>query len=78
MPVYSGVTDWGARGVQPAGKLNLKPGPHLAEISVLSILLIFSRLLFLRFFRCFRFLAGIDIHDIRIHYYFVTFFECVG
>jgi len=78
MPVYSGVTDWGSRGVPLAGKLNLKPGPHLAEISVLSILLIFSRLLFLRFFRCFRFLAGIDIHDIRIHYYFVTFFECVG
>jgi len=29
------------------------------------------------FLKCFCFLAGIDIHDIRIHYYFLTFFFSV-
>jgi len=77
----SGVTDGGARGgasLLPS-KLNVKNGPPSVDTLIFSILLVFSRLSFFCVFRgVFVFLAGIDIHDIRIHYHFLTFFLGVG
>jgi len=74
--MLSGVTNRG--GEPPPGKLNVKTGPPLADIVIFDILLFFSRLFFCVFSGCFCFLAGIDIHDIRIHKHFIAFFLSVG
>ena len=58
----------------PPGKLNVKTGSPLAEILMFIILLAFSWLLFFCIFRdVFVFLASLDIHDIQLHYRFLTF-----
>jgi len=49
--VSSGVTEGGRGGDPPLGKLNAKIGPYLAYILILSILLLFSWLLFFCFFQ---------------------------
>jgi len=75
----SGVTDGGSGRAAHSGKQNVKYRPPSADILIFSILLFFQWVVvFLRFSRCFRFLASIDIHGIRIHYYFFTFFLIVG
>jgi len=74
----SGVSYVGGRGKSPPGKLNVKTGPPSADISILGIRFVFCRLFFLRFSGYFRFLANIDIHDIRIRYHFLTFLLSVG
>ena len=75
----NGVTDGGAGGEPPTWKAKCQNWAPLAEILVFSILLIFSRLLFSCFFwGVFVFLASIDIHDIRIHYYVLTFFSVLA
>jgi len=58
---------------EPPPLASWKSGPLLANIFIFSILLFFSRLFF-AFFSVFCFLANIDIHDLRIHYHFLTFF----
>jgi len=70
----SSVSDGGRGASRPPGKVNVDTGPPLADILIYSILLVFSRLLFFAFFGCFRFLASIGIHDVLIHYYFLSFF----
>ena len=79
MAEISGITDGraGRRAATP-GKLNVKTGPPLAEILVFSSLLVFNRLFFCIFWGVFVFVAGIDTHNIQIHYYFLTFFECLS
>jgi len=75
----SGVTDGGRGWTAHPGKLNVKYRLPSADILIFSILCFFSGLLFfLRFSGYFRFLASIDIHGIRFHYYFFTFFLIVG
>ena len=81
-PLNSNVTDREA-GVRTTpttpGKLNVKPDPHFAYISVFCILLVFSSLLlFLRFSECFPVISGfrIEVH-IKIHYHFSAFFLIV-
>jgi len=65
----------GARGrAAPPGKLNVKTGPPSADIWYLVFFWFSVRCCFLRFLGVFAFLASIDIHDIRIHYHFLTFF----
>ena len=55
----SDLTDGGARvWTSPLAKLNVKPSPHLAYISVFSILLVFSRLLLFFFLKSFGFFSG--------------------
>jgi len=69
MSVHSGVTDGGRGASRHSGKLSVKTGPPVADFLIFSILLVFSRLFYL---------ASIDIHNIRIHYNFLTFFLSVG
>jgi len=69
----------GKGAIRPPWQTKSKNWPPFSWILVFSMLLIFSRLFFLFFWGAFVFyLASIDIYDIRIHYYFVTFFERVG
>jgi len=69
-PKHSGVTD---RGVSShPEKLDAKSAPPI------SIVLVYSRLFFCVFRGDFAFSASRDIHYIRIHYHFVTFFQSVG
>ena len=60
------------------GKLNVKTGPPLADITIFSNILVFTGLFFCVFRTVFVFLASVDIHDIQIHYHFLTFFLSVG
>ena len=76
-PVCSGVTDRGEEGrADPLGKLNAKSEPP----QLAFVFFWFSiGCCFFAFFGVFSFfLASIDIHDIRIHYYLLTFFLTVG
>ena len=51
-----------------------KLGPFLAYMLMFRVLLVLSRLCF-PFFAVFSFfLAGIEIHDMGIHYHFLTYF----
>jgi len=69
------VHHWWAEGEPPSSKLNTKTGPPLAHIHIFRILLVFCGLLFFGVFQgVFVFLASIDIHNMRIHYPFLTFF----
>jgi len=62
------VTDWQAKR---------KNWDSSADILIFSMLLVFSKWLFFAFFGVFSF--SMDIHDIRIHYHFLTvFFLSVG
>jgi len=60
------------------GKLIVKTRLSLADIMIFSIILVFTGLFYCVFRTVFVFLASIDIHDIRIHCHFLTFFLSVG
>jgi len=56
---------WGQGRAASPGKLNVKTGPLLADISIFNILLLFSRLFFTPFgVLCF--LASIDLHEVQV------------
>ena len=69
---FSGVTDGGKGNELPPWQAKYKNWAPLADILVFGTLLSLIRLLF--FLDVFVFLAGVDIHDIRIHYHFLTLF----
>jgi len=74
----SSITDGEQRDEPPPGKLDVKTGPLLAHILIFRILW-FSVRCCLRFSGYFQFiLASIDMHNMRIHYHFLTFSLSVG
>jgi len=78
----SGVTDGGQGCPSPPGRLNVKIGPLLACISIFGILLIFTRFLFLAFFKnileYFPLISGVSTNESSSsHNQFAKNFVCV-
>ena len=65
-----GVANRGGKvGERPPGKINVKTGTLSPKI-LIFVILVFSWLLFFCvFLGVFVFLAGLDIHNIRVHYH---------